>query len=118
MQPAIREESTMVAKQENSDVQEFNHRSMTSEDSWGQWFFFDGVHNAVLDLVDSQVNPKNIVDVGCGTGRLLRKARGRWTNASFSFLAHVTKRYPVCHKESGTVNLVINCYGMTVKMSG
>jgi len=77
-QPTIRGESTMVAKQENKDVQEFNRRSMTYEDSWEQGIFFDRVHNAVLDLVENHANPKNIVDVGCGTGRLLRKARERW----------------------------------------
>jgi|GEM_PF-6526753 len=40
----------MVAKEENKDVQEFNRRSLTCEDSWEQWFFFDRLHKAVLDL--------------------------------------------------------------------
>ncbi len=71
----------MVAKQENSDVQEFNRLSTTYEDSWAQWFFFDRVHNAVLELVENQAYPKSIVDVGCGTGRLLRKAGKRWPDA-------------------------------------
>ena len=81
IQPTIQGESTMGVKEENSDVQEFNRRSMNYEDSWAQWFFFDRVHNAVLDLVESQAHPKSIVDVGCGTGRLLRKARERWPDA-------------------------------------
>ena len=71
----------MVAKQENSDVQEFNRLSTTYEDSWAQWFFFDRVHNAVLELVENQAYPKSIMDVGCGTGRLLRKAGKRWPDA-------------------------------------
>ncbi len=81
IQPTIQGESTMVAKQENKDVQKFDRRSMTYEDSWAQGVFFDRVHNAVLDLVESQTHPKSIVDVGCGTGRLLRKARERWPDA-------------------------------------
>jgi ubiquinone/menaquinone biosynthesis C-methylase UbiE len=80
-QPTTHGESTMVAKQENKDVQEFNRRSMTYEDSLEQWFFFDRLHKAVLDLVESRAHPKSIVDVGCGTGRLLRKARERWPDA-------------------------------------
>jgi len=51
----------MVAKQENKDVQEFNRGSMIYEDSWAQWFFFDRVHNTVLDLVESQAPPKSVV---------------------------------------------------------
>jgi hypothetical protein len=63
-QSTIQGESTMIAKQENKDVQEFDRRSMTYEDSWTQKIFFDRVHNAVLDLVESQAHPKSIVDVG------------------------------------------------------
>ncbi len=80
-QPTIQSESTLVAQQENKDVQRFDRWSMTYEDSWAQRFFFDRVHNAVLDLAESQTHPKNIVDVGCGTGRLLRKAMERWPDA-------------------------------------
>jgi ubiquinone/menaquinone biosynthesis C-methylase UbiE len=71
----------MVAEQENDDVQEFNRRSMTYEDSWEQRFFFDRIHKAVLDLAENQAHPESVLDVGCGTGRLLRKARERWPDA-------------------------------------
>jgi ubiquinone/menaquinone biosynthesis C-methylase UbiE len=68
-------------KQETDDVREFNLRSATYESSWEQWLFFDRLQRAVLGLVESGANPESILDVGCGTGRLLRKAGKRWPNA-------------------------------------
>ncbi|MGA1974115.1 MAG: class I SAM-dependent methyltransferase [Conexivisphaerales archaeon] len=40
-----------------------------------QNFFFDRAHNIILSLVDRQERPRTILDVGCGTGGLLRKAK-------------------------------------------
>ena len=63
------------------EVEDFNHWSDTYEDSWSQHLFFDRVHNRVLDLVRVESAPGDIVDVGCGTGRLLRKIHKRWPSA-------------------------------------
>jgi len=71
----------MAVKQETDDAREFNRRSATYESSWEQWLFFDRLQRAVLGLVESEANPESILDVGCGTGRLLRKAGERWPNA-------------------------------------
>ncbi len=68
-------------KQETDDVRKFNRRSATYENSFEQWLIFDRVQRAVLGLVEGEANPESILDVGCGTGRLLRKARERWPNA-------------------------------------
>ncbi|HXZ98376.1 MAG TPA: class I SAM-dependent methyltransferase [Candidatus Acidoferrum sp.] len=68
-------------KQETDDVREFNRRSTTYESSRKQWLFFDRLQRAVLGLVESEANPESILDVGCGTGRLLRKAGERWPNS-------------------------------------
>jgi ubiquinone/menaquinone biosynthesis C-methylase UbiE len=68
-------------KQETDSVREFNRRSATYESSWEQWLFFDRLQRAVLGLVESEANPESILDVGCGTGRLLRKAGERWPSS-------------------------------------
>ena len=68
-------------KQETEDVREFNRRSATYERSRKQWLFFDRLQRSVLGLVESEANPASILDIGCGTGRLLRKAGERWPNS-------------------------------------
>jgi ubiquinone/menaquinone biosynthesis C-methylase UbiE len=65
----------------SGDVEKFNCWSVTYEDSWLQYLYFDRIHNGVLGLVDLKSTPGDIVDVGCGTGRLLRKIRERWPDA-------------------------------------
>lgn len=70
----------METKQENPDVAHFNRRAATYETTSSQSYFFDRVQRRVLKLAKDQ-NPSVILDVGCGTGRLLRKAKLQWPNA-------------------------------------
>ena len=47
-----------------------------------KWIFVP-VHTKMLDLLAQELKdpPRSIIDVGCGTGRLLRAALGRWPEA-------------------------------------
>ena len=62
-------------------VQDFNQWSSTYEDSWLQRYYFDYVHQGVLNLVNSESTITSILDIGCGTGRFLRKIKDRYPNA-------------------------------------
>src|SRR5512136_2750964 len=66
---------------QSESVADFNRWSRTYETSWMQRSLFDRVHEGVLDLVVRDSAPGVILDAGCGTGRLLRKARIRYPGA-------------------------------------
>jgi ubiquinone/menaquinone biosynthesis C-methylase UbiE len=73
----------MTTASEKHDIERFGRWSRTYEQSWLQRTFFDRVHQAVLQLIANEGTPESILDVGCGTGHLLREARLRWPNAQF-----------------------------------
>jgi ubiquinone/menaquinone biosynthesis C-methylase UbiE len=64
-----------------ADVNErdhFNHWSETYEHSLVQWLFFDRVHRGLLRRLPAGFTPAAVLDIGCGTGRLLRRMHKRW----------------------------------------
>ena len=66
---------------DSKTIQDFNRWSETYEDSWLQRILFDRVQDTLLELVGMETVPGTILDIGCGTGRLLHKMRARWPKA-------------------------------------
>jgi ubiquinone/menaquinone biosynthesis C-methylase UbiE len=72
----------MTTTQREKDLERFDHWSSTYEHSWKQRAFFDQAHQATLALAAGIVHqPASVLDVGCGTGKLLRQARIYWPEA-------------------------------------
>jgi ubiquinone/menaquinone biosynthesis C-methylase UbiE len=73
----------MPSKSED-DIKHFNLLAATYDQSVMQWWYFRPIHSAMLDLLEKEKTtepPHSILDVGCGTGRLLRAASIRWPQA-------------------------------------
>ena len=72
----------MATKHREKDIERFDQWASTYENSWLQRAFFDQTHKAALALAATIVHqPGSVLDVGCGTGRLLRRANRYWPEA-------------------------------------
>jgi ubiquinone/menaquinone biosynthesis C-methylase UbiE len=64
------------------DVDRFNRWAGTYDRHWMQRIIFGPIQRAVLQLAAEQVSrPSAILDVGCGTGKLLKSAEARFPGA-------------------------------------
>jgi ubiquinone/menaquinone biosynthesis C-methylase UbiE len=64
------------------DVDRFNRWATTYDRHWMQRLILDPIQRTVLQQAAEQVErPGAILDVGCGTGRLLKSARARFPGA-------------------------------------
>lgn len=67
------------------DLHHFNRWAPSYDRHWMQRVIFEPVQRTVLELAGSEVpQPASILDVGCGTGRLLRSAALRFPAASLT----------------------------------
>jgi ubiquinone/menaquinone biosynthesis C-methylase UbiE len=67
------------------DVDRFNRWADTYDRHWMQRMIFEPVQSTVLQLAEELVaRPGAILDVGCGTGRLLRAAEARFPAAKLA----------------------------------
>jgi len=65
----------------HGDISRFNEWASTYDHPLGQ-FFFDRIHRPVVEaLLANGGDPSCVVDVGCGTGRLLEKIQPRLPGA-------------------------------------
>jgi ubiquinone/menaquinone biosynthesis C-methylase UbiE len=71
----------MKSKHRAHDVERFDRWGSTYERSWMQQRLFDPVHSAVLSQAASRFKPASVLDIGCGSGRLLRKVHDYWLEA-------------------------------------
>src|SRR6266700_6805774 len=71
----------MKSKHRAQDVERFDRWGATYERSWMQQRLFDPVHSAVLHQAASRFTPASVLDIGCGSGRLLRKVHDYWPEA-------------------------------------
>jgi ubiquinone/menaquinone biosynthesis C-methylase UbiE len=74
----------MKSKHRTLDVELFERWGSKYERSWMQQRLFDPVHSAVLQQAASRCKPASVLDIGCGSGRLLRKAHDIWPEAHLS----------------------------------
>jgi ubiquinone/menaquinone biosynthesis C-methylase UbiE len=72
----------MAPPHREKDIARFDHWASTYEHSWLQRAFFDRAHQVTLALAAGIVRqPVSVLDVGCGTGKLLRRAATYWPQA-------------------------------------
>ena len=67
------------------DVDRFNRWASTYDGHWMQRIIFEPIQQTVLEVASQQVgSPHAILDVGCGTGKLLKSAKARFPGAKLA----------------------------------
>ena len=91
----------MTAENNQKDIGHFDRWSRTYDASWIQRYIVR-VHQDMLDIVSGMVSaPQSILDVGCGTGQLLMKARTRWPSARLEGVDPAPGMVEIARRQAG-----------------
>lgn len=76
----------MATPTRRNAISRFQRWSRRYERSWLQSRFFGPAQKAVLEVIEQYVpeQPNSMLDVGCGTGRLLRSIHECWPDAALT----------------------------------
>jgi len=76
----------MATPTRRNAISRFQRWSRRYEHSWLQSRFFGPAQQAVLEIMEQHIStqPNAVLDVGCGTGRLLRSIHERWPDAALT----------------------------------
>ncbi len=99
-----------MADDVSQDIQRFHRWSSRYEQSLGQFFLFNPVHRGVLSLVAEDLDgwkPECVLDIGCGTGRLLRRAASRWPAARLIGVDPAEGMVEIARRLSPTVTFLV-----------
>lgn len=91
----------------HGDVERFSRWAPKYDRHYLQRFVFEPVQKAVLELAAKEVpHPAAILDVGCGTGRLLRSAAGQFPGARLEGVDAAQGMIDQARSSAGPVNKI------------
>src|SRR5690242_19571356 len=99
----------MKSKHRSLDVELFERWGSRYERSWMQQRLFDPVHSAILQQAHNRFKPKSVLDIGCGSGRLLRKVPDYWPQAQLCGVDPAQKMLEIARQLTPQARFYLGC---------